>query len=114
MGSGISKALVKPGDCSNEVWKKILQLFDKLDTDGTHSIDDDELMGHIATLHVDNNIARLKDTKRLFNNNIEFDWLHTLLYCSYATVNHNLERTPSTASSVHPCFTLVNKYQSIS
>lgn len=73
MGSGISKALVKPGDCSNEVWKKILQLFDKLDTDGTHSIDDDELMGHIATLHVDNNIARLKDTERIFNNNIEFE-----------------------------------------
>ena len=45
MGSAISaksSKLIKPEDCSVEVWKKILQLFDKLDTDGTHSIEDAE------------------------------------------------------------------------
>jgi|TARA_B110000495_G_C22782358_1_gene457555 hypothetical protein len=75
MGSAISTKslkLIKPEDCSVEVWKKILQLFDKLDTDGTHSIEDGELMGHIATLHVENNITSLKNNKRNFNINIEF------------------------------------------
>lgn len=73
MGSAIStKSLkpTKPEDCSVEVWKKILRLFDKLDSDGTCSIEDGELMGHIATLHVENNITSLKNNKRNFN--IEF------------------------------------------
>lgn len=88
MGSALSapkpSKLVKPEDCSQEVWKKILQLFDKLDTDGTHSIDDEELMGHIATLHVTNNIAKLNEDKRTLNNNFEFE---------KEKINSNLEIT---------------------
>jgi phosphoenolpyruvate carboxylase len=76
MGSALSTKslkLIKPEDCSVEVWKKILQLFDKLDADGTHSIEDAELMGHIATLHVDNNIRELENNKREISTNMEFE-----------------------------------------
>ena len=76
MGSSISvmksSKLTKPGDCSQENWKQILQLFDRLDRDGTHSIEDGELMGNIAILHVDNNIKRLNDNKRTLVNKLEF------------------------------------------
>ena len=73
MGSAVSvRSLIKPKDCSVEVWKKILLLFDKLDSDGTCSIEDGELIGHIATLHVENNILQLENNKRPFNINIEF------------------------------------------
>jgi len=68
-----SSKLSKPDDCSQENWKQILQLFDKLDSDGTQSIEDGELMGNIAILHVDNNIKRLEDNKRSFFTNMEFE-----------------------------------------
>ena len=68
-----SVKLSKPDDCSQENWNRILQLFDRLDSDGTHSIEDGELMGNIAVLHVDNNIKRLNDNKRVFFNNMEFE-----------------------------------------
>ncbi len=81
MGSSISvmksskksAKLSKPDDCPQENWKKILQLFDRLDSDGTQSIEDEELMGNIAILHVDNNIKRLEDNKRSFFTNMEFE-----------------------------------------
>jgi len=68
-----SSKLSKPDDCSQENWKQILQLFDKLDSDGTQSIEDGELMGNIAILHVDNNIKRLNDNKRALDNKVEFE-----------------------------------------
>ena len=53
MGSSVSckrtcknTKLEKPEDCSNEIWKKILRLFDRLDMT-EHSLEKDELMGHI-------------------------------------------------------------------
>ena len=60
----VSTKLEKPEDCSNEIWKKILRLFDILDTDGTHSIEENEIMGHIADLHVKNNINKLVENKK--------------------------------------------------
>ena len=68
-----SSKLTKPDDCPQENWKQILQLFDKLDSDGTHSIEVGELMGHIAVLHVNNNIKQLNDKKITFINNTEFE-----------------------------------------
>jgi len=68
-----SSKLSKPDDCSQENWKQILQLFDRLDSDGTHSIEVEELMGHIAVLHVSNNIKQLNDKKMKFTNNTEFE-----------------------------------------
>ena len=68
-----SSKLLKPDDCSQENWTKILQLFDRLDSDGTQSIEVGELMGNIANLHVVNNINRLEDNKRTFFTNLEFE-----------------------------------------
>jgi len=73
MGSGVSTKLVKPDDCDKEVWSKILKLFDRLDTDGTNSIEECELMGHIATLHTTNNIRRLTKEKETYKQNILFE-----------------------------------------
>jgi hypothetical protein len=77
MGSAVSvkksSKLLKPGDCSQENWTKILQLFDRLDSDGTQTIEASELMGNIANLHVVNNINRLEDNKKTFFTNLEFE-----------------------------------------
>lgn len=67
----VSTKLEKPEDCSNEIWKKILRLFDRLDTDGTHSLEKDELMGHIADLHVKNNINKLVENKKRLHQKME-------------------------------------------
>ena len=78
MGSGVSckkennsTKLIKPDDCNNETWEKILRLFDRLDTDGTQSIEENELMGHIADLHVKNNIRKLVITKKTLHQKME-------------------------------------------
>ena len=60
MGSAVSTRLVKPDDCDKEVWSKIHKLFDRLDKDGTHSIEESELMGHITNLHTKNNLREYK------------------------------------------------------
>jgi Ca2+-binding EF-hand superfamily protein len=67
MGSGLTKSskLVKPDDCDKEVWSKILKLFDRLDKDGTHSIEENELMGHITNLHTKNNLRRIRKEKEI-------------------------------------------------
>ena len=81
MGSAVSTKLVKPEDCEKETWSKILKLFDRLDTDGTNSIEEGELMGHIATLHTTNNIRRLTKEKETYkqNNLFEKEKIHDLL-----------------------------------
>ena len=76
MGAGASAKstkLVKPDDCNEDVWKRILKLFDRLDTDGTHSIDETELMGHIADLHSKNNIRRLNKKKEDYALNTQLE-----------------------------------------
>jgi len=73
MGSAVSTKLVKPDDCEKEVWGKILKLFDRLDKDGTHSIEENELMGHITNLHTKNNIRRLINEKETYKQNILYE-----------------------------------------
>jgi len=76
MGNGSSvksSKLIKPDDCDKDVWKKILKLFDKLDTDGTHSIEEKELIGHIADLHSKNNIRRLNKEKENYVLNLQLE-----------------------------------------
>jgi len=81
MGSAVSTKLVKPDDCEKEVWSKILKLFDRLDKDGTHSIEENELMGHITNLHTKNNIRRLTKEKETYkqNNLFEKEKIHSNL-----------------------------------
>ena len=75
MGAAITKSpkLLKPDDCPQESWKKILQLFDRLDTDGTQSIEAGELMGNIAVLHVSNNIKQLRGGQQTLLTKMEFE-----------------------------------------
>jgi len=68
-----STKLTKPDDCDKDVWSKILKLFDRLDTDGTNSIEEGELIGHIANLHTNNNIRRLTLEKEKFKTNILYE-----------------------------------------
>ena len=70
--SAMRTKLLKPEDCSEENWKQILRLFDRLDSDGTQSIEDGELMGNMAVLHVTNTIRRLNASKRATTNKVEF------------------------------------------
>jgi hypothetical protein len=73
MGSAVSTRLVKPDDCDKEVWSKILKLFDRLDKDGTHSIEESELMGHITNLHTKNNLRRITKEKEIYKQNNLFE-----------------------------------------
>tara|TARA_B110000908_G_scaffold142094_1_gene170096 strand:+ start:755 stop:1240 length:486 start_codon:yes stop_codon:yes gene_type:complete len=73
MGSAVSTRLVKPDDCDKEVWSKILKLFDRLDKDGTHSIEENELMGHITNLHTKNNLRRIRKEKEIYKQNNLFE-----------------------------------------
>lgn len=63
MGGGYSVAysqpLVCPSDCEQERWQQILTLYDKLDANGDHSLENKELQA-IARLHIDNEIKRIK------------------------------------------------------
>jgi len=60
MGSGASKQLKCPNDYDEEKFKKILILYDKLDSNGDHVVETDELH-QIADLHVRNKIGRMKE-----------------------------------------------------
>ena len=68
MGSGASTQLKCPSDYDNEKFKKILILYDRLDSNGDQVVEADELH-QIADLHVRNKIGRLKE----FIDKVEFE-----------------------------------------
>lgn len=59
MGSGASKQLVCPKNYEEDKFKIILQLYDKLDKDGDHVVETNEIK-EISKLHIDNKIKCLK------------------------------------------------------
>ena len=59
MGSGSSQ-LKCPNDYDRDKFDKILKLYDKLDSNGDHVVQTDEL-NKIADLHVRNKIRKLKE-----------------------------------------------------
>jgi len=59
MGSGSSKQLNCPEGYENENFKVILQLYDKLDKDGDHVVETDEIK-EISKLHISNKIRKLQ------------------------------------------------------
>lgn len=59
MGSGSSKQLKCPEGYENEKFKVILQLYDKLDKDGDHVVETDEIK-EISKLHISNKIRALQ------------------------------------------------------
>lgn len=60
MGSGASKQLKCPSDYDEDKFKKILMLYDRLDSNGDQVVETDELH-QIADLHVRNKIGRMKE-----------------------------------------------------
>lgn len=63
MGSGYSvsysEQLICPSDCDQQTFQQILALYDRLDSNGDHAIENKELQS-IARLHIDNEIRRIK------------------------------------------------------
>ena len=63
MGGGYSvsysQQLVCPSDCDQQVFQQILSLYDRLDANGDHAVENKELQS-IARLHIDNEILRIK------------------------------------------------------
>ena len=59
MGSGASKQLTCPNDYEEDKFKIILQLYDKLDKDGDHVVETDEIK-EISKLHINNKIRLLQ------------------------------------------------------
>ena len=59
MGSGVSKQLKCPNSYDKDKFKIILQLYDKLDKDGDHVVETDEIK-EISKLHIDNKIRLLQ------------------------------------------------------
>ena len=53
-----SQPLVCPSDCDQQKWQQILTLYDRLDANGDHAIENKELQT-IAKLHIDNEILRI-------------------------------------------------------
>ena len=58
MGSGTSTQLKCPSDYDTENFNKILRLYDKLDKDGDHVVETEELK-EISDLHIKNRINLL-------------------------------------------------------
>jgi hypothetical protein len=54
-----SQPLVCPSDCDQKTWQQILTLYDRLDANGDHAIENKELQA-IAKLHIDNEIRRIE------------------------------------------------------
>ena len=67
MGSGSSR-LICPKDYDEGNFKKILMLYDKLDNNGDHTVDESEL-GSISELHVKNQLVKLENMKQPLINN---------------------------------------------
>lgn len=62
MGGGSSR-LVCPKDYDESKFKKILLLYDKLDKNGDHNVDENELSA-ISQLHVKNQLNKLENMKK--------------------------------------------------
>ena len=71
MGSGSSQ-LKCPTDYDTEKFNKILKLYDRLDSNGDHSVDMEELVT-IANLHVKNQLNRLENMKQPLSDSIDQD-----------------------------------------
>lgn len=64
MGGGYSvetysQPLVCPSDCDAQTWQQILMLYDRLDSNGDHAIENSELQA-ISKLHINNEIKRME------------------------------------------------------
>lgn len=94
MGSGITKPsrnvgqLVCPDDYNEEKFKKILHLYDKLDTNGDMVIEEEEL--YILTLHHIQNKIKILEKEKLMAENTKNQKL-LAISLEYESLKKNLE-----------------------
>ena len=91
MGSASSQ-LKCPDDYNQQKFQKILSLYDRLDSNGDHSVDMDELK-NIANLHVKNQLIKLENMKQPLGDKTEQD-IHILeqqLKLDIKRLNNNFE-----------------------
>lgn len=69
---GASSQLKCPEDYNKEKFNKILSLYDRLDSNGDHSVDMEELT-NIANLHVKNQLIKLENMKQPTSDKIDQD-----------------------------------------
>tara|TARA_B110000977_G_scaffold189849_1_gene259920 strand:+ start:2042 stop:2521 length:480 start_codon:yes stop_codon:yes gene_type:complete len=67
---GASSQLSCPTEYDNNNFNKILKLYDRLDNNGDHSVDMDELT-QIADLHVKNQLIKLENMKQPLNDKLK-------------------------------------------
>jgi superfamily I DNA/RNA helicase len=91
MGSGASKQLKCPDNYDNEKFKKILILYDRLDSNGDQVVEADELR-QIADLHVKNKIGRLKEfiDKAEYDAQQKYDELEKIAAFKISAINSKL------------------------
>jgi len=91
MGSSSSQ-LKCPDDFDKDKFQKILSLYDRLDSNGDHSVDMDELK-NIANLHVKNQLNMLENMKQPLSAKTEQDIyiLEQQLQLDIKKLNNNFE-----------------------
>lgn len=91
MGSGASKQLKCPSDYDNDKFKKILILYDMLDSNGDQVVETDELH-QIADLHVRNKIGRLREfiDKAEYDATQKYDELEKIAAFKISAINSKL------------------------
>ena len=91
MGSSSSQ-LKCPDDFDQNKFQKILSLYDRLDSNGDHSVDMDELK-NIANLHVKNQLNMLENMKQPLSAKTEQDIyiLEQQLQLDIKKLNNNFE-----------------------
>ena len=91
MGSGASKQLKCPSDYDNEKFKKILILYDRLDSNGDQVVEADELH-QISDLHVRNKIGRLQEfiDKVQYDATQKYDELEKIAAFNISAINSKL------------------------
>lgn len=93
MGSGNSQ-LKCPKDYDEEKFQKILKLYDRLDSNGDHSVDVEELK-NIANLHVKNELTKLENMKQPLSDKIDqqINILQQQLKLDIEKLNNSFENT---------------------
>ena len=93
MGSASSQ-LKCPKDYDEDKFQKILKLYDRLDSNGDHSVDVEELK-NIANLHVKNELTKLENMKQPLSDKIDqqINILQQQLKLDIEKLNNNFENT---------------------
>ena len=101
---GASSQLKCPSNYDNDKFQRILSLYDRLDSNGDHSVDMDELK-NIANLHVKNQLTKLENMKQPISDKIDQDIniLQQQLKLDIEKLNYNFKNTKKELSQSKTC-----------